>query len=249
MSEALREAIKEAFTRLNLHRLEANIQPANRASKKVVRKLGFRLEGFSPRFLQVGGKWRDHERWAITIEDRGNKTEAEKTGIEKRGFMNPISEDAFKLNLPGLKKRALNKANTEGALLAACSAHDADPKAQVQVIRYLIRAGANPNETDKNGVTPLHRAVRFRNLAAVKELIRIGVQVDVQDKKSKSTALHRAVVGTGAPKTSGKTGVAKEIIEALLQAGADPAIRNKLGKYAADYVKDEKLKKKLAVPE
>ncbi len=156
--------------------------------------------------------------------------------------MNPILEAAFKLNFSDLKKHSLTKENIGGTLLAACSAHDADPKTQIQVIRYLIKAGANPNETDKNGVTPLHRAVRFRNVAAVKELIRLGVPLDIQDRKSKSTPLHRAVVGTGAPKTKGKMGEAKQIIEALLLAGANPAIKNKLGKYPEAYVKDPDIK-------
>jgi [ribosomal protein S5]-alanine N-acetyltransferase len=69
MREGLGMALDHAFKVLRLHRLEANIQPANTASKKLVEGLGFRLEGFSPRYLKIGGRWRDHERWAILSED------------------------------------------------------------------------------------------------------------------------------------------------------------------------------------
>jgi ribosomal-protein-alanine N-acetyltransferase len=66
MSEGLELVLGCGFNKLKLHRLEANIQPANSGSIGLVRRLGFRKEGFSPRNLKVGGRWRDHERWAIT---------------------------------------------------------------------------------------------------------------------------------------------------------------------------------------
>jgi [ribosomal protein S5]-alanine N-acetyltransferase len=68
MTEGLGLVLRHAFRRLGLHRLEANIQPGNRASRALVRRLGFRKEGYSPRYLKIGGRWRDHERWAIVRE-------------------------------------------------------------------------------------------------------------------------------------------------------------------------------------
>jgi ribosomal-protein-alanine N-acetyltransferase len=64
MTEAVGLAIQFAFGELDLHRVEANIQPANARSIAVVKRLGFQLEGYSPRYLRIGGEWRDHERWA-----------------------------------------------------------------------------------------------------------------------------------------------------------------------------------------
>jgi len=70
MSEGLRLVARHAFGKLGLHRLEANIQPGNRASIRLVRRGGFSREGFSPRYLKIFGRWRDHERWALTADRR-----------------------------------------------------------------------------------------------------------------------------------------------------------------------------------
>lgn len=69
MSEGLELTLRYAFRDLKLHRVEANIQPDNDRSKRLVERAGFRQEGYSPRYLKIGGKWRDHERWALTRED------------------------------------------------------------------------------------------------------------------------------------------------------------------------------------
>jgi len=68
MSEALELVLHEAFVTLGLHRLEANIQPANQGSLALARRAGFVLEGFSPGYLKIAGEWRDHERWALRSE-------------------------------------------------------------------------------------------------------------------------------------------------------------------------------------
>jgi [ribosomal protein S5]-alanine N-acetyltransferase len=68
MSEGLELVLARAFTDLRLHRLEANIQPGNVASIALVENAGFVREGFSERYLKIGGRWRDHEHWAIRAE-------------------------------------------------------------------------------------------------------------------------------------------------------------------------------------
>jgi ribosomal-protein-alanine N-acetyltransferase len=74
MTEGLQLVLRYAFKRLRLHRLEANVQPENEKSKALIKRSGFRYEGFSPRYLKVGGKWRDHERWAIRADEvRGGR--------------------------------------------------------------------------------------------------------------------------------------------------------------------------------
>ena len=74
MTEALQLMLHYAFKKIKLHRLEANIQPGNTASIALVRRAGFKQEGYSPRYLKICGRWRDHERWAITVEDWRKRT-------------------------------------------------------------------------------------------------------------------------------------------------------------------------------
>ena len=69
MGEAVGLVVAHAFEELGLHRVEANIQPDNRPSIALVKRLGFRKEGYSPRYLRIGGAWRDHERWAILADE------------------------------------------------------------------------------------------------------------------------------------------------------------------------------------
>lgn len=69
MSRALKLILPKIFDELKLHRIEANIQPKNSHSINLVKANGFRLEGLSPRYLNINGVWCDHERWALTHED------------------------------------------------------------------------------------------------------------------------------------------------------------------------------------
>jgi ribosomal-protein-alanine N-acetyltransferase len=69
MSAGVAAVVGTAFGELGLHRLEANIQPANARSLALARRLGFRREGLSPHYLMVDGQWRDHERWAMLADE------------------------------------------------------------------------------------------------------------------------------------------------------------------------------------
>ena len=69
MSEGLALALRVGFGTLRLHRIEVNVQPANRRSISLVRRGGFTREGFSRRYVKIAGRWRDHERWALLVED------------------------------------------------------------------------------------------------------------------------------------------------------------------------------------
>jgi [ribosomal protein S5]-alanine N-acetyltransferase len=69
MPTALAMVVDHCFTLAGLHRLEANIRPENAASRRVVEKLGFRLEGTRERYIHIAGSWRDHLSYALTVED------------------------------------------------------------------------------------------------------------------------------------------------------------------------------------
>ncbi|XEC96626.1 GNAT family N-acetyltransferase [Paenibacillus tarimensis] len=68
MTEAIREMIFYAFNELKLHRIEANIMPRNKASMRLVEKLGFCNEGLARKYLKINGKWEDHIHMVLLNE-------------------------------------------------------------------------------------------------------------------------------------------------------------------------------------
>jgi uncharacterized protein len=129
----------------------------------------------------------------------------------------------------------------QNVLFEICTERNPDAKNQRRRVREAVRTGADIHATDKNGVTALHHAVRFRSPTAVAALIENGANVNQACRRNGSTPLHRAVTQTGAPGTAGKQSAAAEIIRILLAAGADASIRNKSGKTPTDYVTDPAL--------
>ena len=69
MTEGLELVLRVAFRQLRLHRVEANVQPSNRRSLAFIRHAGFVREGFSRRYVRIAGRWRDHVRLALLVED------------------------------------------------------------------------------------------------------------------------------------------------------------------------------------
>lgn len=68
-TEALELVLRFAFQKVKLHRVEADIQPQNKASLALAQRAGFIREGISRRYVKISGRWRDHERWALLVDD------------------------------------------------------------------------------------------------------------------------------------------------------------------------------------
>jgi [ribosomal protein S5]-alanine N-acetyltransferase len=71
ITAAVAMVVDHCFGPVGLHRLEATVRPENGPSRRVLAKLGFRLEGVFRRYLDVDGAWRDHECYALTAEEPG----------------------------------------------------------------------------------------------------------------------------------------------------------------------------------
>ncbi|HSO00672.1 MAG TPA: GNAT family N-acetyltransferase [Candidatus Nanopelagicales bacterium] len=71
MFEALSAALAYVFGELRLHRVQANYIPTNERSGRLLRRLGFVVEGYARDYLFIGGAWRDHVLTALTSPNPG----------------------------------------------------------------------------------------------------------------------------------------------------------------------------------
>ncbi len=69
MSESLRLVIKFCFEQVKLHRLNASCMPRNESSIRLLKKLGFKEEGFAKAYIQIGGCWEDHNLYGLLAEE------------------------------------------------------------------------------------------------------------------------------------------------------------------------------------
>src|SRR5581483_212431 len=110
----------------------------------------------------------------------------------------------------------------------------------------LLKAGAAIEAQDKNGATPLHRAVRTRCAAAVKCLLDAGADATIRNKPG-STAFHLAVQNTG----RGGSGADKartaqrEIIQAFLARGVSAQLKDAKGKSVLNWAKSDWIREAL----
>ena len=116
-------------------------------------------------------------------------------------------------------------------------------KRQVAMIRLLLKAGADIHAQDKNGATPLHRAVRTRCAAAVRCLLDAGSDATIQNKPG-STPFHLAVQNTGRGGSGAEKAKAaqREIIQAFLERDVSVGLKDRNGKSVLQWAKSDSIR-------
>jgi ankyrin repeat protein len=129
---------------------------------------------------------------------------------------------------------------------AADGGPERDGKRQVAMIQLLLEAGADIHAQDKNGATPLHRAVRTRCAAAVKYLLDAGADARTRNKPG-STAFHLAVANTGRGGSGSPAAKAAQraIIQIFLEHGVSPALKDGRRKTVLQWAKNEEIREML----
>jgi ankyrin repeat protein len=117
---------------------------------------------------------------------------------------------------------------------------------QIAMIRLLLKAGADIHAQDKNGATPLHRAVRTRCAGVVQCLLDAGSDATIRNKPG-STPFHLAVQNTGRGGSGSEMAKAAqlEIIQAFLERGVPTSLKDANGKSVVDWAASDQIRRAL----
>lgn len=123
-----------------------------------------------------------------------------------------------------------------------------DAKRQVATLRLLLKHGADIHAQDKNGATPLHRAVRTRCAAATKFLLQAGADPTLKNKPG-STPFHLAVQNTGRGGSGSPEAIAAQraIIKTFLAHGVSPSLKDAKGKTVLASTKSDWIRQLLSL--
>jgi ankyrin repeat protein len=146
----------------------------------------------------------------------------------------------------GAAAEARNRRGAQPLHLAAAGNPTAprwNPRDQVGTIRRSIEAGADPDATDKERATPLHKAVRTRCAAAAEALLSLGADPRRKNDGG-STPLHLAVQGTGRGGSGDPAAREQQetIIRLLLRHGARPSDQNGRGRTVLDSATEDRVR-------
>ena len=122
-----------------------------------------------------------------------------------------------------------------------------NPQRQVAMIRLLLEAGADIRAQDKNGATPLHRAVRTRCAAAVECLLDSGGDATIKNKPG-STPFPLAVQNTGRGGSGSEKAKAaqREIVRSFLRRGVSAALEDRNGKSVLQWARSDSIRQMLS---
>ncbi len=134
------------------------------------------------------------------------------------GLLLAMKVSAFKvvkvlLNHPKIKLEVRNAADESPLMLAAL-------KGEIELCQLMVRQGADVN---KPGWAPLHYAATNGHLAVMRLLLEENAYIDAASPNNTTPLMMAAHYGT------------PSAVKLLLEAGADPMLRNDLGLSAIDF--------------
>jgi len=106
--------------------------------------------------------------------------------------------------------------------------HSAVEEKNKELVESLLKAGANPNSFDEISKTPLHYACEREDYSIIRVLLEYGADINAQNIETDNQHTPLGYVADCA---------SAELIEYLLDMGADPLLRGWMGLNAIDKAK------------